>query len=297
MVARCREWEERRGRLDFEIDGVVVKVDDVALQRRLGVVGRDPRWAIAWKFAPTTAVTRLKADAVERRQVRRPASVRRARARPRRRRDRQAGDAAQRGGPRPQGPAAGRGRHRPARRRRHPAGALAGAARRRAPRAPADRPARPRAARSATRRRSRPRARSSRSAPTATAPSGAGSCSSTSSRAGRWTSTVWGRSRSPSSSRRARARRAADFYRLTAEQLAGLEGWGEISAPNARWPPSPPRKERPFGRVLFAVGLEEVGYVTGRNLAQQFRSDRRAAGRHARADRGDARASARRWPR
>ena len=61
VVARCREWEERRGALDFEIDGVVVKVDDVALQRRLGVVGRDPRWAIAWKFAPTTAVTRLKA--------------------------------------------------------------------------------------------------------------------------------------------------------------------------------------------------------------------------------------------
>ena len=40
---------------------MVVKVDDVELQRRLGVVGRDPRWAIAWKFPPTTAVTRLKA--------------------------------------------------------------------------------------------------------------------------------------------------------------------------------------------------------------------------------------------
>ena len=63
--------------------------------------------------------------AVERRQVRRHAPVRRARARPRRRRDGQAGDAAQRGGHRPQGPAPGRGRHRPARRRRHPAGALA----------------------------------------------------------------------------------------------------------------------------------------------------------------------------
>jgi DNA ligase (NAD+) len=59
VVARCRDWEERRGSLDFEIDGAVVKLNDVELQRRLGVVGREPRWAIAWKFAPTTAVTKL----------------------------------------------------------------------------------------------------------------------------------------------------------------------------------------------------------------------------------------------
>ncbi len=38
-----------------------MKVDDFELQRRLGVVGRDPRWAIAWKFPPTTAVTKLNA--------------------------------------------------------------------------------------------------------------------------------------------------------------------------------------------------------------------------------------------
>ena len=61
VVAQCLGWQERRGALDFEIDGVVVKVDDVELQRRLGVVGRDPRWAIAWKFPPTTAVTTLRA--------------------------------------------------------------------------------------------------------------------------------------------------------------------------------------------------------------------------------------------
>ena len=59
LVAQCESWERRRGSLDFEIDGVVVKVNQFALQRRLGVVGRDPRWAIAWKFPPTTAVTRL----------------------------------------------------------------------------------------------------------------------------------------------------------------------------------------------------------------------------------------------
>jgi DNA ligase (NAD+) len=59
VVAQCLAWQDRRGALDFEIDGVVVKVDDFELQRRLGVVGRDPRWAIAWKFPPTTAVTHL----------------------------------------------------------------------------------------------------------------------------------------------------------------------------------------------------------------------------------------------
>jgi DNA ligase (NAD+) len=59
VVAQCLDWERRRGALDFEIDGVVVKVDQVELQRRLGVVGRDPRWAIAWKFPPTTKVTKL----------------------------------------------------------------------------------------------------------------------------------------------------------------------------------------------------------------------------------------------
>ena len=60
VVKQCLGWQERRGGLDFEIDGVVVKVSDLELQRRLGVVGRDPRWAIAWKFPPTTKVTTLK---------------------------------------------------------------------------------------------------------------------------------------------------------------------------------------------------------------------------------------------
>jgi DNA ligase (NAD+) len=59
VVRRCRWWEERREELDYEIDGVVVKVDERALWRELGVVGREPRWAIAWKFAPTTATTKL----------------------------------------------------------------------------------------------------------------------------------------------------------------------------------------------------------------------------------------------
>jgi DNA ligase (NAD+) len=59
VVKRCHWWEGRREQLDYEIDGVVVKVDERALWRELGVVGREPRWAIAWKFPPTTATTRL----------------------------------------------------------------------------------------------------------------------------------------------------------------------------------------------------------------------------------------------
>jgi DNA ligase (NAD+) len=59
VVAACEAWQERRDRLDFEIDGVVVKVDELDLQRQLGVVGREPRGAIAWKFPPMTATTTL----------------------------------------------------------------------------------------------------------------------------------------------------------------------------------------------------------------------------------------------
>ncbi|MEI6447053.1 MAG: NAD-dependent DNA ligase LigA [Actinomycetes bacterium] len=60
VVAACDGWLERRDDLDYEIDGAVVKVDAFELQARLGTVGREPRWAIAWKFPPTTAVTLLR---------------------------------------------------------------------------------------------------------------------------------------------------------------------------------------------------------------------------------------------
>jgi DNA ligase (NAD+) len=59
IMAVCHEFAERRAELEYDIDGVVVKVDDRELQRALGFVGRDPRWAVAYKFAPSTAQTRL----------------------------------------------------------------------------------------------------------------------------------------------------------------------------------------------------------------------------------------------
>ncbi|MFA5802922.1 MAG: NAD-dependent DNA ligase LigA, partial [Thermoleophilia bacterium] len=59
VITACRAWEERRAELDYDIDGAVVKVDSYAMHNTLGVVGRDPRWAVAYKFAPSTAVTHL----------------------------------------------------------------------------------------------------------------------------------------------------------------------------------------------------------------------------------------------
>ena len=122
VVAACNAWQERRDRLDFEIDGVVVKVDDLDLQRQLGVVGREPRGAIAWKFPPTTATTTLNSVGLERRAHRPHGPVRLARAGAGLRRDREARDAPQRGGPAPQGRARRRRGDRHARRRRDPAG-------------------------------------------------------------------------------------------------------------------------------------------------------------------------------
>ena len=194
VIARCVQWEQRRGGLDFEIDGAVVKVSDLELQRRLGSVGRDPRWAVAWKFAPTTAVTRLRSigwnpgrsgdlhpyavlDPVSvggvtiklatlhneedllRKDIREGEDVIVLRA----------GDVI----PQVISPAPHVAEHN------------------RGPRNPTLRSA----ARSATRRRSSPRARCSRAAPTANARSAAGSCSSTSSRAAGWTSRGSARSR------------------------------------------------------------------------------------------------------
>ncbi|MFZ0831775.1 MAG: NAD-dependent DNA ligase LigA [Mycobacterium sp.] len=56
---RITYWGERRHGVEHEIDGVVVKVDDIALQRRLGSTSRAPRWAVAYKYPPEEAQTEL----------------------------------------------------------------------------------------------------------------------------------------------------------------------------------------------------------------------------------------------
>ncbi|GAB4261282.1 MAG: NAD-dependent DNA ligase LigA [Deferrisomatales bacterium] len=59
-VAYCREIEARREGFPYEIDGCVVKVDSIELQERLGTKARAPRWAIAYKFPPRQATTRIR---------------------------------------------------------------------------------------------------------------------------------------------------------------------------------------------------------------------------------------------
>src|SRR5439155_20911868 len=59
VMKACREWEQRRAELDYEIDGIVNKVDSLEQQARLGALHEPPRWARAFKWAPMTAQTKL----------------------------------------------------------------------------------------------------------------------------------------------------------------------------------------------------------------------------------------------
>ena len=57
VIAYCNSWQERRDKLSYDIDGIVVKVDSLAQQKRLGFTSKSPRWAVAYKFPARQATT------------------------------------------------------------------------------------------------------------------------------------------------------------------------------------------------------------------------------------------------
>ena len=146
VLGHCKHWEEHRHDLDYEIDGVVVKVDDEDQRSRLGFTSRAPRWAIAYKFPPEERTTLLRDIKVSIGRTGRATPFAQLDAGLRRWFDRRRGDAAQRG------PGAGQGR--PCRRHRDRA-----QGRRRDPRGGRPRAgvaARPEPSRGRSRKRARP---------------------------------------------------------------------------------------------------------------------------------------------
>jgi DNA ligase (NAD+) len=270
VVAQCLAWEQRRGELDFEIDGAVVKVDELALQRRLGSVGRDPRWAVAWKFPPTTASTTLEKvmwnvgkfgdmrpyamlapvevagvtiklatlhneEDIVRKDIREGEEVIVVRA----------GDVI----PQVVSPAP----HVAERKDRPPL-----------PHPPERCPF------CDTPTVKQPDSIFTK-CPNRDCPARAWQLLKHFVSRGAMDIDGLGEKQVAMLQERGLVRTAADFYRLTEQQLVELEGVGEVSARNLL-AGIEASKQRPFGRVLFALGIEEVGEVTGRNLAQSFRS-------------------------
>jgi DNA ligase (NAD+) len=269
VIAQCLDWERRRGELDFEIDGVVVKVDVLELQRRLGAVGRDPRWAVAWKFPPTTAVTTLEKvmwnvgkfgdlrpyavlspvtvggvtirmatlhneEDIVRKDLREGEEVIVVRA----------GDVI----PQVVSPAP----HVAERERRPPQ-----------PQPPAKCPF-------CDTDTFKPEGSVFTKCPNVHCPARAWQLMKHFVSRGAMDIDGLGEKQVALLQERGLVENAAGFYRLTEEQLLELDGFAELSASNLL-KAIEASKQRPFARVLFALGIEEVGEVTGRNLAQGFR--------------------------
>jgi len=269
VIEQCLRWQRRRGELDFEIDGAVVKVADLELQRRLGSVGRDPRWAVAWKFPPTTAVTKLQKvswnvgkfgdlrpfavlapvavggvtiklatlhneEDLDRKDIRAGEEVIVLRA----------GDVI----PQVISPAP-----HVAERERRPA-----------------KPRPPKRCPFCNTPTIKPPESVFTKCPNRDCPARAWQLLKHFVSQGAMDIEGLGEKQVALLQERKLLRTAADFYSLTEEQLVGLEGFGELSAKNLL-EAIEASKQRPFSRVLFALGIEEVGEVTGRNLAQRFR--------------------------
>jgi DNA ligase (NAD+) len=269
VIGQCLEWERRRGELDFEIDGAVVKVDDLELQRRLGSVGRDPRWAVAWKFAPTTAVTRLeqvlwnvgKFGDLRPYAVLEPVEVGGVTIKLATlhneedlvRKDIRAGEeviVVRAGDVIPQviSPAphvAERGDRPPT------------------PRPPASCPF-------CHTETVKPEDSVFTKCPNRDCPARAWQLLKHFVSRGAMDIDGLGEKQVALLQEHGLVHTAADFYGLREEQLVELAGFGELSVRNLL-AATEASKQRPFARVLFALGIEEVGEVTARNLAQRFR--------------------------
>jgi DNA ligase (NAD+) len=270
VVAQCLEWQERRGALDFEIDGVVVKVDQAELQRRLGTVGRDPRWAIAWKFPPTTAVTKLDrvlwnvgkfgdlhpfaalepvrvgGVTVSMATLHNEEDLLRKDVRP--------GDEVivlRAGDVIPQVLS--------------PAPHTVERTDRAAPPQPPD------PCEVCGTPTVKPEGSVFTKCPNRDCPARRWQLLKHFVSQGAMDVDGLGEKQVSLLQRQELVRTAGDFYRLTAEDLEALEGFGQLSAQRTV-ASIQGSKDRPFGRVLFALGIEGVGFVTGRNLAAHFRS-------------------------
>jgi DNA ligase (NAD+) len=270
VIAQCLDWQERRGELDFEIDGVVIKVDDLQLQRRLGSVGRDPRWAVAWKFPPTTAVTTLekvmwnvgKFGDLRPYAMLTPVAVGGVTIKlatlhneeDLRRKDLRPGEEVivMRAGdviPQVVSPAphvVDRGGKRPPR-----------------PRPPSRCPF-------CNTKTVKPRDSVFTKCPNRDCPARAWQLLKHFVSQGALDIEGLGEKQVALLQERGLVRTDGDYYRLTAEQLTELEGFAEQSARNLV-DAIAASKQRPFARVLFGLGIEEVGEVTARNLAMRFR--------------------------
>jgi DNA ligase (NAD+) len=270
VIEQCLEWERRRGELDFEIDGVVVKVDSLELQRRLGSVGRDPRWAVAWKFPPTTAVTTLekvmwnvgKFGDLRPYAVLAPVTVGGVTIRMATlhneedivRKDLRAGEeviVVRAGDVIPQvvSPAP----HVAERSERPP------------------QPTPPQKCPYCDTDTVKPAESVFTKCPNPDCPARAWQLMKHFVSRGAMDIDGLGEKQVALLQERGLARTAADFYSLIYEDLVQLDGFAELSARNLL-AAIDASKQRPFARVLFALGIEEVGEVTGRNVAQAFRS-------------------------